>query len=62
MIFYLLECIGIFMPRKHFTTSLDGGLLKSLKKLAIDFDRTANDLLEEAIKHILKKYGKETSK
>ena len=50
------------MPRKHFTTSLDGGLLKSLKKLAIDFDRTANDLLEEAIKHILKKYGKETSK
>ena len=46
------------MPRKRFTTSLDIELLKKLKKLAIDLDRNANDLLEEGIKYILKKYEK----
>ncbi|MBW1706382.1 MAG: hypothetical protein JRJ86_14635 [Deltaproteobacteria bacterium] len=37
--------IGTFMPRKHFTTSLDEVLLKAIKKLAIDLDRSVNDLL-----------------
>jgi hypothetical protein len=50
------------MPRKHFTTSIDVDLLKELKKLAIDLDRNANDLLEEGIKYILKKYEKKTKK
>ena len=46
------------MPRKHFTTSLDEDLLKAIKKLAIDLDRTVNDLLEEGIEYLLKKYKK----
>ena len=46
------------MPRKHFTTSIDENLLKAIKKLAIDLDRTVNDLLEEGIKHLIKKYEK----
>ncbi len=50
------------MPRKHFTTSIDVDLLKELKKLAIDLDRNANDLLEEGIKYILKKYEKKIKK
>ena len=50
------------MPRKHFTTSIDVDLLKELKKLAIDLDRNANDLLEESIKYILKKYEKKSKK
>ena len=50
------------MPRKHFTTSIDEKLLKEIKKLAIDLDRSANDLLEEGIKHLLKKYEKNAAK
>ena len=50
------------MPRKHFTTSLDEDLLKSIKKLAIDLDRTVNDLLEEGITFLLKKYKKKVKK
>jgi len=50
------------MPRKHFTTSLEKDLLKSIKKLAIDLDRTVNDLLEEEIKYLLKKYDKKAKK
>ena len=46
------------MPRKKFTTSLDIELLKKLKKLAIDLDLNANDLIEEGMKYILKKYEK----
>ena len=50
--------ISIFMPRKHFTTSLDETLLKAIKKLAIDLNRSVNDLLEEGIEYLLKKYEK----
>jgi hypothetical protein len=50
------------MPRKHFTTSLDDKLLKNIKKLAIDLDRPVNDLLEEGIEHLLKKYEKKPKK
>ncbi|UCH20950.1 MAG: hypothetical protein JSU83_20925 [Deltaproteobacteria bacterium] len=48
------------MPRKHFTTSIDVELLKAIKKLAIDLDCTVNDLLEEGIKYLLKKYSKKS--
>jgi len=58
----LLRRIRVFMPRKHFTTSLDEKLLKDIKKLAIDLDRTVNDLLEEGIKYLLKKYEKKFKK
>ena len=50
------------MPRKHFTTSLDQNLIKAIKKLAIDLDCTVNDLLEEGIKYLLKKYEKKVKK
>jgi hypothetical protein len=50
------------MPKKHFTTSLDEELLKATKKLAIDLDRPVNDLLEEAMKWLLRKYEKKTKK
>ena len=50
------------MPRKHFTTSLDEKLLKEIKKLAIDLDRSVNDLLEEGIKYLLKKHEKPVKK
>jgi hypothetical protein len=48
------------MPRKQFTTTLDEKALKNIKKLAIDLDRSVNDLLEEAIGWILKKYEKKS--
>jgi hypothetical protein len=42
--------------RQPFTTSLNTLILKDVKKLAIDLDRGINDILEEAMKDILKKY------
>ena len=43
--------------RKPFTTSFDISLLKEIKKLAIDLDKPANVLLEEAMKDLLAKYA-----
>ena len=48
--------------KSKFTTTLNTALLKDLKKLAIDLDRTVNDLLEEGIKYLLKKHGKKAAK
>jgi hypothetical protein len=44
------------MKRKQFTTTIREDALKNIKKLAIDLDRSVNDLLEEAIEWLLKKY------
>jgi predicted transcriptional regulator len=44
--------------RKVFSTRLDQDLVKELKHLAVDADRALNDLLEEAIQDLLKKYEK----
>ena len=44
------------MERKQFTTTIREDALKSIKKLAIDLDKSVNDLLEEAIEYLLKKY------
>ena len=46
------------MKRKQFTTTLREDLLKKIKILAIENDKAANDLLEEAIELLLKKYEK----
>jgi len=47
------------MPnRKMYNTTIDIDLLKSLKMLAVQTDKRQNDLLEEAIKDLLKKYEK----
>jgi len=43
--------------RKSYNTTLRTDLTKKLKILAIEKDVRANDLLEEAILDLLKKYG-----
>jgi hypothetical protein len=48
--------------RTHYTTTLDIELLKRLKFLSIELNRRHNDLLEEAIADLLKKYEKKTKK
>lgn len=42
--------------RKVFSTRLDQDVIKELKHLAVDEGRALNDLLEEAIQDLLKKY------
>ena len=48
--------------RIHYNTTLDLDLLKQLKFLAIEEHRRHNDLLEEAIRDLLKKYEKKDKK
>ena len=42
--------------KKMFATRIDKDLLKSLKFLGVQVEKPMNDLLEEAIKDLLKKY------
>ena len=42
--------------KKVFSTSIDVDRIKDLKHLAVDTDKTLGDLLEEAIKDLVKKY------
>jgi len=44
------------MEKKMFSTRMNLDLLKRAKKLAVDLERPLNDLLEEAIQDLLKKY------
>ncbi len=44
------------MARKNMTTSIENDLQKEAKKLAIDLERPFNDLIEEALRDLLKKY------
>ena len=46
------------MARKNMTSSIESDLIKKLKYLAADTERPLNDLLEEAIKDLLKKNEK----
>ena len=57
LFFGILRC----MEKKMFSTRIDSGLLKLAKKLAIDLERPLNDLLEEALKDLLKKHEKKSS-
>jgi len=50
------------MKKKMFTNQIDSDLLKSFKKLAIDLDRPINNVLEEAMRNLLKNYEKSKSK
>jgi hypothetical protein len=45
-----------------FTNQVDADLLKHFKKLAIDLDKPINNLLEEAMRNILKNYEKPKSR
>jgi hypothetical protein len=49
------------MEKKGFSTLLRNDLLKEFKKLAIDLERPTNDLLEEAMQDLLKKYEKRSN-
>ena len=48
--------------RKNYNTTLRTDLIKKLKMLSVEKDVRANDLLEEAIQDLLKKYDKEIKK
>jgi hypothetical protein len=47
--------------RKNYTTTLRQDLIRQLKMLAVKNDVRANDLLEEAIQDLLKKYEKKSN-
>ena len=42
--------------KKTFSTRIDQEILKALKHLAVDLDKSLGVLLEEAISDLLKKY------
>jgi len=42
--------------RSPYNTTLDNDLIKKLKFLSVDLNKRQNDLLEEAIEDLLKKY------
>lgn len=44
-------------PRKTFAVSLDPDLMKEVQHLAVDKDKWANELVEEALQDLLKKYA-----
>ena len=46
------------MERKNYNTTLSVDLMKKIKILAVEKDCRVNDLLEEAIRDLLKKYEK----
>jgi predicted transcriptional regulator len=50
------------MPRKNITSSIETDLIRKLKYLAADIERPLNDLLEEAIRDLLKKHEKKNKK
>ena len=50
------------MKKKMFTNQVNADLLKNFKKLAIDLERPINDVLEEAMRNLLKNYDKPKSK
>ena len=43
--------------RKMYNTTLDSDLIRQVKILAAQLEKRQNDLLEEAIKDLLKKYN-----
>jgi predicted transcriptional regulator len=47
--------------RKMYNTTLDVDLLREIKILAAQLDKRQNDLLEEAINDLLKKYKHQES-
>jgi len=46
------------MKRKPFTTTLREDYLKKVKIIAIEEDKSVNDLIEEALEWLFKKYEK----
>jgi len=48
------------MSKKPLSTKIENDLQKEVKKLAIDLERPFNDMIEEALRELLKKYEKKT--
>jgi hypothetical protein len=48
--------------KKMFATRIDADLLKKLKHLSVDADTSIGNLLEEAVKDLLKKHEKPKDK
>ena len=48
--------------RKMYNTTLDVDLMKKIKVLAAQLEKRQNDILEEAIQDLLKKYEKKAKK
>lgn len=48
--------------RKSYNTTLRTDLIKKLKLLAVELEKRQNELLEEAIQDLLKKYEKKGKK
>jgi len=46
--------------RKMYNTTLDSDLIRQIKILAAQLEKRQNDLLEEAIQDLLKKYQSKT--
>ena len=46
------------MEKKMFSTLIKNDLLKEFKKLAIDLEKPINQIMEEAMQDLLKKYEK----
>ena len=51
--YYKVYCMSV---KKTFSTRIDQEILKALKHLAVDLDKSLGTLLEEAIKDLLNKY------
>ncbi len=61
IIFFLISILMYYKfyfmtKKKTFSTRIDQEILKALKHLAVDLDKSLGVLLEEAIKDLLKKY------
>jgi hypothetical protein len=50
------EMLSGMGKRKMYNTTLDAELIRQIKILAAQLEKRQNDLLEEAIKDLLKKY------
>jgi hypothetical protein len=54
-----MEMISAMGKRKMYNTTLDVDLIRQIKILAAQLEKRQNDLLEEAIKDLLRKYNLE---
>ncbi|MBU5436894.1 hypothetical protein KQI42_02670 [Tissierella sp. MSJ-40] len=49
------------MARKNINTTLDEDLYKDIRILALQKGTNANDLIEEGMKYVIKKYSKQNN-
>jgi hypothetical protein len=50
------------MEKKHLSFKIDTDIVKKLKFLAVEHDKTITDLLSESIQDLFKKYEKKSKK